>query len=212
MQLNKTLRTLSVLASLGALAAIYFATAGFPPTVDHRIHEAIGRSLGQESLALLRPGGHLTVITRDTSSFPQPAADIALAAFLKVARQAGVADVTVQTLQVDPLRPVQVPGGDFAEWIRRAAVGDVIASFMGPPFLSEEQRQVLGEIKPKVVAFCAGDSPDASTLRSLAEQHLLHAAVLSRPGVPAGREAVEDLYVRVQAGELARWNGGGHPR
>ena len=58
----------------------------------------------------------------------------------------------------------------------------------------------------------APPGPDAATLRQLAEQHLLHAAVLSRPATAPGREEFEDLYVRLKAADLMHWNGGGTPR
>ena len=150
-------------------------------------------------------------MTRDTGTFPQPALDLALGSFTQAIRKSGGSAPAVQALQVDPLRPVQVPPGDFHELIRRGAAGDVIVSLMGPPWLSEEQRASLGGIKPQIVAFCPESPPDHDNLRLLAEQKLLHAAVISRPlkrnaPKPAnfGREPFDDLYLRVGAADLAK--------
>jgi len=209
---HRPVQILAVIALLGSIATLWFTQTGRPPRINSRLHEEVGRALAQESLKLLRPGGHLTVITRDSSTFPQPALDLTLDGLRKELRQAGTAEPTVDTLQVDTLRPVQVPSGDFAEWIRRAAAGDVIVSLLGPPLLTEEQRQALGEIKPGIVALCAGYQPDNSMLRRLSEQRLLQAAVLSRPlasitPVKPARttgETFDELYQRVRATDLAR--------
>ena len=86
----------------------------------------------------------------------------------------------LQLLEVDPLRPVEVPAGDFFELIRKTPQGSVIVSLMGPPLLSESQRRQLQEINPAIVAFCSGSVPEQVDLRSLFEQGLVHAAVVSR--------------------------------
>ncbi len=196
-----------LLVSLGALFVFW---GGMPPRVDTRVHEEIGRALAQEALQLLKPGGKIAVVTRDTDAFKQPAADISLQSFAREVGRAGASLAAVQKLQDDPLRPVQVPGGDFFELIRRGAAGDVIVSFMGPPLLTEEQRSSLGEIKPRIVAFCPGNLPAYINLRLLAEQKLLHAALLSRPQKPgpataaATQATFNDLYVRADAAQLVR--------
>ena len=179
--------------------------------MNARLHEGIGRALAQEAMKLLAPGGSLTVVTRDTTTFPQPAVDRAMASFRQELRQSGVMIAAVQAIQVDPLRPVEVPSGDFYQLLRHGAAGDVLVSFMGPPLLDEEQRAVLGAIKPQIVAFCSGGLPDYVNLRLLAEQKLLHAAVVSRPLkasssglVISGRATFDDLYIRAGRAELVQ--------
>lgn len=220
MQNNKTVPVVASLVLAGSLAALWFANVGLPPRLAPRIHEEIGEALAQEALQLLRPGGHVAIISRDTATFPQPALDVTLGACLKTLRHGGVPTPEVHTLQVDALRPALVPSGDFSEWIRRAAEGDVLVSLLGPPLLTEEQQAALGRIKPRVVAFCPGYQPDEATLRRLVEQHLLHAAVLSRPpaSIPAlnrttpGGETFANQYVRVHATEPTGWSEtGGKP-
>ncbi|HAB16889.1 MAG TPA: hypothetical protein PLX89_03550 [Verrucomicrobiota bacterium] len=201
----------AVAVFLAAGAYVVMSFTGLPPRVDSAIHKEIGRTLAQEALALRGPDGKLTVLVRDTAAFPQPAFDIARSAFDREIRRGGATVAAVQLLQEDPLRPLQVPSGDFFELIRRSAVGDVIVSFMGPPLLTDEQRANLTEIKPKIVAFCPGNMPEYINLRQLAQQQLLHAGVLSRPlkpmaaGAPrAGPESFSELYRRVDAKELAQ--------
>ena len=199
----------AAIALAGSLAALLATYASFPPRVEPAVPRAIGRALAQEALKLLGPGKRLTVFTRDTTAFKQPAADLALAAFTDEVRQGGATITSLQTLQVDPLRPLQVPAGDFFELLRRGHAGDVIVSFLGPPLLTEEQRAALNDVKIKVVAFCPGNLPAYIDLRLLAEQKLLQAAVLARPlsakgGAPGAPESFDALYVRADAAALAK--------
>ena len=215
-------RPLAILTAVTLLACgtvLWLTQEGLPPRVPTALHAEIGRTLAREAVARLRPGGKVTLLARDTATFPQPAMAIAVAAFLQELARAGVPAPDVQSLQVDPLRPVQVPSGDFAQFIQRAAKGDVVASLMGPPSLTEEQRVALGEVRPGIVAFCGGYPPDTALLRQLAGQHLLHAAVLSRPpaSIPAVSrtrptvEAFADLYVVAREPELSRLPAPGQP-
>ncbi len=192
----------------GALALVLrTGTGGSPSAVSREVPEQVGRTLAQEAVALLGPGGKLTLIARDTSEFPQAAVDLALKGFGREVTKNGATVSATKLFSVDPLRIVQVPPGDFFELIRRAGPGDVIVSFMGPPLLTEEQRVALGDIKPKIVAFCSGSMPAYVDLRLLAEQKLLHAAVLSRvptnsAGALRSQEHFDALYVRADSGDL----------
>ncbi len=209
MRTRASTSVLSAAVVLASLTAIWAATSGLPPRVEPRIHEEIGRALAQEAARLLGPGGRVTVLARDTSTFKQPAIDIALGSFTRELKKSGAKDPVVQALQVDPLRPLQVPAGDLHELLRRGAVGDVVVSFMGAPLLSDEQRGSLGAVKPKVVAFCPGGIFGIQELKALGGQGLLHASVVSRPakvGMPAaagpGREPFDALYERLDSAAL----------
>lgn len=191
---------------IAALVALAGSRVVWSPRVDTQVHQDIGRALAAEALKLRGPQGQVTLILRDTSSFPQPAADVARASLEQELKRAAATIRAIHLLQEDPLRPPQVPPGDFFELLRRGAPGDVLVSLMGPPLLNEEQRATLGIPKPKVVAFLPGGQPEQLNLRWLAEQGLLHAAVLGRShsqGVP-GRETFADLYVRAGTEDLLR--------
>ena len=180
-------RLAGILAGLTILAAVAAVLGSFyegPPRFRPEPHEAVGWVMARQALAFLKPGGRITVISRDTSVFKQPALDSQLLSFQRGLEAAHVAPAVVQALQVDPLRPVEVPAGDFYEYLRKASPGDVIVSFMGPPLLTEAQRGQLGEIKPKIVAFCAASLPDPAYLKVLFDQGLLHAAVVGRGNSP----------------------------
>ena len=178
---NPIVAVLAGMVALGACAAMYFtAPGGWPPRIEAKPHAASGWVLAQQALSLLGPGGQITVITRDTASFKNPALDIQRDSFTKAIRQARAPIASIQALALDPLRPVEVPAGDFFELIRTAPAGSVIVSFMGPPLLTDAQRRQLKEIKPRIVAFCSGSISDRVDLRGLFNQGLLHAAVVSR--------------------------------
>ena len=117
----------------------------FLPRLDARPHEAAGWYMAQETLRLLQPGGEVVLIARDTTTFENPATDVQLASFRKTLRSARVTVSSTHLLQVDPLRPLEVPPGDFQEFIRKAPKGSVVVSFMGPPpLLGYSPRTALG--------------------------------------------------------------------
>ena len=157
MRNNNSTDIVSMLAASAACAAIFLSFWKFGPSVDQKLHSEIGRVLAKEALNLLRPGGQITVITRDTEAFPQPALDILLESFHQEVRRGGDFNVGIQTLQLDPLRPVEVPPGDFYELIRRSTAERIIVSLLGPPVLTKEQRSALGRVKPKIIAFSSGN-------------------------------------------------------
>ncbi len=139
--------------------------------------------MAQQALTLLKPGGQITIIARDTSTFKNPASDVQMASFRKALRQRRVEVRSVLLLQVDPLRPVRIPETDALQALRNTPAGSVIVSFMGPLILSDAQRLKLGEVKPAVVAFCSGTPSGLMDLRPFFAQGLLQAAVVEKPAL-----------------------------
>jgi len=177
------IRIVVVLTTIAAWSLLCLSLhGGLGPRVDRGPYEASGRLMAQQALAWLEPGGQITIITRDTTTFKNPASDIQLASFRKTINQVHAAIRSLHELQVDPLRPIAVPSIDFCEVIRNTPPGSVIVSFMGPPLLTEADRYRLGDIQPAIVAFCSGSLPELGDLRSLFEQGLLRAAVVDRRG------------------------------
>jgi len=201
---------ISGVVALLAVGAIWLFNFERGPRVEARLHRTIGQALAREALKLRGPSGGITVIGRDTEVFPQPAMDLLLASFEREIRRGGATIDTTRLIQVDPLRPVQVPPGDFFEWIRKAPAGSVIVSFLGPPLLPEDQVHQLGAIKPAIVAFCPGSMSDMVDVRMLFERRLLQAAILSRPestrATPSGPvvrpNSFDQLYTVVTAANL----------
>lgn len=206
---NKLIGALAGVTTVGSCLAIalYF-TGGFGPSIDPAPHRAVGRVLAQQALSLLKPGGKITVITRDTVEFQNPAADIQFASFRDELLRARLKIDSIEALQVDPLHPVGVPAGDFFQLIRKGTKGSVIVSFMGPPALTDTQIAQLGQVQPSIVSFCPGPVREQVDLRSLFMRGLLHAAVVSKRNVvvaePASeREVFERRFVAVTSGNLA---------
>ena len=208
---SKVIGTLAALATLAAWVLIFLSLhGGLGPRIDSGTHEATGWVMAQEALARLQPSGQITVIARDTSTFKNPATDIQMASFRKALGKAHAAMPSVHALQVDPLRPVEVPAGDFYGIMKNTPKGSVIVSFMGPPMLTASQCAQLGENKPAVVAFCSGSLPALVDLRSLFEQGVLQAAVVDRPGDRAPgprrsnlRACFDQSYLVITAANLA---------
>ena len=168
-----------------------------PPKVDSKLYTEIGTVLARQALELLPAGGEIVAIARETETYPQPAMEISLKEFQKQARSAGV-NVTVKSIQLDPLRSVEVPPGDFFEVIRRAKANQVIVSLLGPPVLEPAQRSKLQQGRPKIVALCTGNLAEQSDLNEMFRSGLLHAAVVRKESPKAG-ESFEQLYAVVKA-------------
>ena len=187
MRHNKVIQAVSAVVSVSAVAAMVITSrGGFGPRLNPEPHRTAGAELARQALSLLKPGGQITVLTRDTATFQNPAIDLLLDSFQRELRKAHISISSQQKLEVDPLRRLEVPAGDFQEWIHHANSGDVIVSLMGPPVLSAAQRLQLGEIKPAIVAFCPGDWPEQVDFRRLFGDGLLSAAILTRPQQTVG--------------------------
>lgn len=206
---NKLIGTCAGLTTLGSsLAIAFFLSPGFGPHLDSSPHEAVGRVLAQQTLALLRSGGRITAIVRDTATFENPATEVQFASFRQELAKARVKIDSIEALEVDPLRPIAVPASDFCQLLRNGTKGSVIVSFMGLPVLSDTQIAQLGEIRPSIVAFCSGSLRDQVDLPSLFARGLLHAAVVSKRKVGTARptserEVFDRQFIAVTPANLA---------
>src|SRR6266404_673448 len=98
---SPALQTIACFAIVGSAAVLYLSTSsGFGPGVNRAPHEATGSVMAQQALALLKPGGHLVVIARDTTAFKNPASDIQLASFRRELSKSNVVISSVHSLQV----------------------------------------------------------------------------------------------------------------
>ena len=123
----------------------------WPPSTAADVNAELGRALAKETIQAIQPGGQVLAICRDTQEFPQPAMTQALRSFTKYLKTSGVEIRSIQSIAVDPLRPDEVPAGDFCEWIRKSKKSDVIVSFLGSPNLTEDQRLQLQHFRLVVV-------------------------------------------------------------
>ena len=181
----------NVVAGLVIIVAWAFLTVpliAFPPGINRRSHQALGQVLAEEAVKLLGSGGKVTVITRDTITYKNPAMDAQLRGFHETLKKARVTVAATVALRLNPISLVSAPAGDVFNAMKKQTEADVLVSFMGPAVLDEAQIAKLGDKRPKVVALCTGTMPQRINLKQLFDQKLLHAAVLSRdhptPGSP----------------------------
>jgi len=194
---------------INALAVATLVAAGWwlcdslqpqPPAVDRRPHLAAGEALAAEAVRLLTPGAKLTVIARAATPFQVPASAAQLEGFQRALKKNGTPIAALREYQLDPLRPVSVPPGDFFELMRRGQDNDVIVSFLGPPVLDGGQLAKLGAKRPRVLAMCSGAMPQQVDLQRLFDQQLLWAAVVSRNDAPvrktarSGQQAFDQMF------------------
>jgi hypothetical protein len=183
-----------------ASAAAAFALWYSPPKVDSALYAAMGRSLAEEAVRILPSGGKIIIITRDTTTYRQPAMEISLKEFENVAQKSG-ASISPHPVQLDPLRPVEVPPGDFYEAIRRSKTNDVIVSFLGPPILEPEQQAKLEGSKRRIIALCTGTMAEQANLADLSARGLLQAALVNRTATKAP-STFDQLYILVREGDF----------
>jgi hypothetical protein len=201
---SKTINILSL--CLIAAAVVILAAGAFhlPPRFDKNLHAEIGRTLAREAAKLGASGKEIVLIRRDNEAFSQPAMETAAAAFRTEITRSGIKEVTIHAVRLDPLKPAEVPSGDFFEILRRSTDKQMIVSLLGPPILSEDQVSKLGTLKAKVVAFCPGATSGVD-LRTLFKAGLLHAAIIERnserqPGNKPGKVTFDQLYTVVESG------------
>ena len=210
MRNSRGLNIAAGLTTVGAWVALFFFTWELPPRVASGPHEAVGWMLAQEALRLRTEGGPIIVIARDTTEFKQPAMDVQLRSLTRAIRQGQTTIAAFKAIEVDPLRVVEVPAGDFMELIRKVPAGSVIVSSMGPPLLTGQQRLQLGPIRPKIVAFCPGNLPDRVDLREVFAQGLLEVAIVSRRNPPRShpgnlRACYDQFFQTITASNVDRF-------
>ncbi len=86
---SKAIQIVAALVTVGAVAAMVITErGGFAAGVNAAPHRAAGAELARQTLSLLKPGGQITVITRDTTAFQNPASDFLLEGFQRELRRA----------------------------------------------------------------------------------------------------------------------------
>ena len=211
MRNRKSTDAFCILVLCVAAAIVVLTVWTFPPAFDKTLYSEIGRTLAHEAFANGATPAGILVLARETSTDAQPAMDYALREIEREAARARVA-VRFKRIHLDPLRPVEVPPGDFYEAIRRTKKDTAIISLLGPPVLESEQRAKLGGARPKIVAFCAGTFSEQSNLKDLLQDGFLQSAIVSRRGAAgaAGGSSFERLYeVRRSGADGAKSSGGG---
>lgn len=197
---------------LACAAWLYVFLCPTPPNIDPRPHQGIGEVMAAEALKLLEPGARLIVVVRSQDSFVLPAARVQFNSFLNAIRVAGKTPHAIRSINVDPLRAVAVPPGEFTDILRQGKENDVIVSFLGPPTLAPQPNPKVGSVHPRIVALCSGAMPARINLKKAFDQKLLHAAIVSRADAPAtaspgnARAAFDQMYRVItpdNLGELA---------
>lgn len=171
--------TTAIFLIVAAWATAVAVLVPFPPVADSTLPSAAGKAIAGQTISLAKPGSPVFILTPDTQEFPRPAFDVLCRSLEKELRSAHVPISGVRKFELDPLRPVEVPAGDFLEMLRRAPSNTVIVSLLGPPLLSDGQRKEVGKAHPRVVAFCSGSTPTRADLAELCEEGFLDAAVVA---------------------------------
>ena len=191
----------TIVASLllaGSALWLYLCLHKTPPQSEDKVHDAVGRVMAEEAARLVGASGGVTLLARDTTVCPNPATDSQMKGFFAAARKLKLPLTATNWIKLDPLRPVRMPPGDFADILRKLNEGDAVVSFVGPPLLTAAQRAKLGDRKVRILALCSGAMPQQVDLRSLFEQNLLHAAVISLPAPRRGPPPSDDAQAWFQ--------------
>jgi hypothetical protein len=178
---NKAKAWIATAVIVAAAASLLYTLSGGSPKFNPLPHRATGQVLAEECARLASGGGHITLVTLDTSVFRNQAVEAVLKGFFQTLKQKGITLAATNAIKLDPDRPPRVPPGDFLEILRKQGERDVVISLLGPPLLSPEQKARLGDKRPRVAAFCPGPIPRQVNLREIFEQQLLQMAIISRP-------------------------------
>jgi hypothetical protein len=191
---NSRIKTILALA-LAAIACVLPIVARWSacPRVNKSLYVQVGRTLAIEGLKLIKSGGKFTIIARDSEEYRQPAMALAVASLQREIRRAGAEIRSIESIQLDPIRPVEVASGDFYEVLRRCSAGDVIISLLGPPHLSEEHKTRLGRPKARIVALC----PSTGRPEELLKSGWLDVALVNKSGGEA--KSFQGLYTVLRA-------------
>jgi hypothetical protein len=171
---------LSIAVIIVSAGILFLRFVGLPPRIDARPHIGIGEALAEQAAKLVGSGGKITLIAPDNSVHRHPGAEVQLKIFFKALRRANLTVSATNLIKLDPLRLVRVPPDDFVNLLRKQSEADVIVSLLGPPIPTPEQKGRLPAKHGRVVAVCSGDMPRQVNLKSLFEDNLLHAAIVSR--------------------------------
>ena len=180
---KKIIVVIAGFVTLCAWISICLSVWGLPPRLDARPHVALGRVMAEEALKLRSPGGRILLVCRDTIRFRSPASVAQLRGFHSALKANGAAVASTNSLKIDPLRLMSVPGLDYLHILKAASEADVVVSFLGPPVLNPDQLARLSEKRPRVVAVCSGAMPMQVNLKRIFDEKLLHVAVISRPDI-----------------------------
>jgi hypothetical protein len=206
---SKAVNAVAVVITLAAWSGLYLFLHPQPPALDRRPHEGVGEVLAAEAMKVLEPGARIVVIARDPLPFEVPASTAQLDSFLRALKRAGQSVANIHRIQLDPLRRMAVPPGDFFELMRRGGEHDVFVSLLGPPVLEGPQLAKLGNKRPRVLALCAGTIPEQVDLQALFAQRRLTAAVITRRDAPARstadspQAAFEQMFTLIMIANLA---------
>src|SRR6267143_3618124 len=194
---KKATNVIAAVVTFVSVIALYTTLHGFGPRVDTTAHKALGQMVAEEALKARGPAGRITVLARDTGTQKNPYADAELETLQHTLKKARGVITTTRLLKLNPIRLIAVAPGDFFDVLKKASEEDVVVSLIGPPVLSDQQAAKLGERHPKIVAICAGWTPQQVNLRRIFEQGLLSAAIISRPDPSAsGGRSMEETFSR----------------
>src|SRR5438552_10773346 len=180
MSTNQLRITVALVAIVVSAAFLYVWFTPFGPSSDAGPHKALGTVMAEEALKLRGGSGKIIVLTRDTRTYKNPAADVQLESFRHEVKKGGSTIASDRWVRFAPIRLASVPPGDFQDLITRNTPDDVIVSFLGPPVLTDAQLAKVGHKPPKILALCSGWMPRQVDLRSIFQQQALDVAVISR--------------------------------
>src|SRR2546428_457782 len=103
MKNDKSKNVVAVLIMVVAWAFLAASLLVFPPGINRKLHQAVGQVLAEETVRLLGAGGKVTVITRDTATYKNPATDAQLSGFKETLKKARVTVAATIASRLNPI-------------------------------------------------------------------------------------------------------------
>ncbi len=194
-----------------SLASLFITMRDRPPVMDVSLDLAIGEGMAEETAKFLGNRGQIVVIRRDSQDVKLPGMEAQMNAFQKtLSKKGGIKIVGVETLNMpvahsrspSPLAPPMIFSAAMFSMIPEKYPNvSAIVSFVGVPFLTDEEIAGLGQNIPKVIVL----TDMHPSLKKLFEEGVVQLAILrhfgtdlkdsKKPRTP--RELFNQLYTVV---------------
>lgn len=183
----KTQQVLIIAVALGAIVAASWSMwrqVFAPPVYNVALHQGIGQAMAEQTMSVVNGQGRITVVTMDAGDSPIVAAQFN--AFLKALKESGAIhiekQVVIRSEKADSYGPgYGLSARKLAREVQKNPDVDAFVSFVGLPWLDEEEITELGPSVPAMIA----TARDGRKLGTLAEHGILRAAVVPRFQFPA---------------------------
>ncbi len=187
---RRIIATVSILAIICAISSLFLTEWERFPKPNLEPHLALGQVMAEETAKLLGDKGEVMVVTMyQKPEFKNTVAEACLKAFRKtLSRKGGITVLTTETPRNENPRMEsaieEFPASLFFSILEKHPNISVIASFAGPPMLTDEEIAGWGKKLPKVVVY----STFGTGLKECFDREIVQVAIIRRGKIDMGKK------------------------